>query len=83
MDHCPDHVNLVQTLTEVKGDVKWIVCEMKKQNERYNKHMDEADETYRPQVEKNTAFRIILMWLVGSGTLVTLAVYVLAEILKQ
>ena len=82
MEHCPDHMNLVQTFAEVKRDVKWIVCEIKKQNGRYTKHIEDGEQMYRPQVAKNTAFRVLLMWLVGSGTLITLAIYVLSMIVK-
>ncbi len=82
LEYCKDHVTFVATLSEVKRDVKWIVCEMKKQNATYVKHIDEGDKNYRPQIAKNTAFRVILMWFVGSGTLITLAVYVMMMILK-
>jgi len=70
-EHCKDHVDLVTTLTEVRRDVKWIKKELEERNGTFADHIKKSDG-FRPQIVRNTAFRLLLMWAMGSGTILAI-----------
>ena len=66
--YCKDHLKMSNTIVEIANDTKWMVEELKKINGRFTDHIEKGDKFYRPAIERNSAFRVMLMWLIGSGT---------------
>ena len=60
-EFCSEHTKLIEDITEVKIDVKWLVADRKRTNGLIERHIDEG-MLFRPQIMKNTAYRKAFLW---------------------
>lgn len=67
-EYCKDHIDMATSIAKIEKNSDWLVCELKKINGALVKHIEDGDKVYRPQVQKNTAFRYIMMWFIGAGS---------------
>ena len=63
-NHCEDHEQMRQDVTETLTNVKWLVSERKRTNGSVEKHIAESDKV-RSSVKTNSAFRVAFIWTLG------------------
>ena len=62
--YCKDHITIAQDIAEIKRDVKWLCTTWQNDQKKFNGHVKEGIE-YRKQINRNSAFRVILCWFIG------------------